>query len=99
MVQKRISLINFIELDYRWNAAYTTGQYKNTQGKWQELDAIRIAPLKGTVYSDWQFDDGIGVRVQALAIGGTDKARQDAIDSGSTRPPAEIKVYNDGCDC
>ncbi|MDV8157641.1 TonB-dependent receptor [Acinetobacter bereziniae] len=74
-------------------AAYTTGQYKNTQGKWQELDAIRIAPLKGTVYSDWQFDDGIGVRVQALAIGGTDKARQDAIDSGSTRPPAEIKGF------
>jgi hypothetical protein len=27
--------------------AYTTGQFKNTQGDWQELDAIRVAPLKG----------------------------------------------------
>ena len=75
-------------------AAYTTGQYKNSNGKWQELDAIRIAPLKGTLYSDWQFNDGIGLRIQALAIGGTDKARQDAIDNGSTRPPAEIKGFS-----
>ncbi len=74
-------------------AAYTSGQFKNSNGKWQELDAIRVAPLKGTVYSDWQFNDGLGLRVQALAIGGTDKARQDAIDNGSTRPPAEIKGF------
>ena len=74
-------------------AAYTSGQYKNSKGKWQELDAIRVAPLKGTVYSDWQFNDGLGIRVQALAIGGTDQARQDAIDNGSTRPPAEIKGF------
>ncbi len=79
-----------------WNVggtlAYTRGQFKNTSGKWQELDAIRVAPLKGTVYSDWQFNDGLGLRVQALAIGGTDKARKDAIEYGS-RPPAEIKGF------
>ncbi|WP_433846816.1 TonB-dependent receptor [Acinetobacter proteolyticus] len=79
-----------------WNVggtlAYTRGQFKNTSGKWQELDAIRVAPLKGTVYSDWQFNDGLGLRVQTLAIGGTDKARKEAIENGS-RPPAEIKGF------
>ncbi|KKW77211.1 ligand-gated channel protein [Acinetobacter sp. AG1] len=79
-----------------WNIggtlAYTRGQFKNTNGKWQELDAIRVAPLKGTVYSDWQFNDGLGLRVQTLAVGGTDKARKDAIEYGS-RPPAEIKGF------
>lgn len=79
-----------------WNVggtlAYTRGQFKNTKGKWQELDAIRVAPLKGTVYSDWQFNDGLGLRVQTLAVGGTDKARKDAIEYGS-RPPAEIKGF------
>lgn len=74
-------------------AAYTQGQYKNTNGQWQELDAIRVAPLKGTLYSDWQFTDDIGLRVQTLAIGGTDEARKDAIANGSTRPPAEIKGF------
>ncbi|MEK5794626.1 TonB-dependent receptor, partial [Acinetobacter nosocomialis] len=58
-----------------------------------ELDAIRVAPLKATVYSDWQFNDGLGLRVQALAIDGTDEARKDAIANGSTRPPAEIKGF------
>lgn len=72
--------------------AYTRGQFKNTSGKWQELDAIRVAPLKGTVYSDWQFNDGLGLRVQTLAVGGTDKARKDAIEYGS-RLPAEIKGF------
>ncbi|ENX56937.1 MULTISPECIES: TonB-dependent receptor [Acinetobacter] len=79
-----------------WNVggtlAYTRGQFKNTSGKWQELDAIRVAPLKGTLYSDWQFNDGLGLRVQTLAVGGTDKARKDAIEYGS-RPPAEIKGF------
>lgn len=72
--------------------AYTQGQFKNTSGKWQELDAIRIAPLKGTVYSEWQFNDGLGLRVQALAIAGTDKAHQDAIKYKS-KPTAEIKGF------
>lgn len=79
-----------------WNVggtlAYTRGQFKNSNGKWQELDAIRVAPLKATAYSDWQFNDGLGLRVQTLAIGGTDKARKEAIENGS-RPSAEIKGF------
>ena len=74
--------------------AYTSGQYKNqSTGKWLELDAIRIAPLKGTLYADWKYDENLGIRMQTLSIAGTDEARQDAINSGSTRPPAEIKGF------
>ncbi|AYA68951.1 TonB-dependent receptor [Acinetobacter sp. WCHA55] len=72
--------------------AYTRGQFKNTAGKWQELDAIRVAPLKGTAFSEWQFSNDMSLRVQALAIGGTDKAKKDAIKYGST-VPAEIKGF------
>ena len=66
--------------------AYTRGQFKNTAGKWQELDAIRVAPLKGTAFSEWQFYNDMSLRVQALAIGGTDKAKKDAEKYGSTVP-------------
>jgi iron complex outermembrane receptor protein len=72
--------------------AYTRGQFKNTAGKWQELDAIRVAPLKGTAFSEWQFNNDMSLRVQALAIGGTDKAKKDAVKYGST-VPAEIKGF------
>lgn len=72
--------------------AYTRGQFKNTQGKWQELDAIRVAPLKGTAFSEWQFDNDMSLRVQALAVAGTDKAKEDAIEYNST-VPAEIKGF------
>ena len=72
--------------------AYTRGQFKNTAGKWQELDAIRVAPLKGTAFSEWQFNNDMSLRVQALAIGGTDKAKKDAEKYGST-VPAEIKGF------
>lgn len=72
--------------------AYTRGQFKNTAEKWQELDAIRVAPLKGTAFSEWQFNNDMSLRVQALAIGGTDKAKKDAVKYGST-VPAEIKGF------
>ena len=72
--------------------AYTRGQFKNTAGKWQELDAIRVAPLKGTAFSEWQFNNDMSLRVQALAIGGTDKAKKDAVKYVST-VPAEIKGF------
>lgn len=72
--------------------AYTRGQFKNTQGDWQELDAIRIAPLKGTLFSEWQFENDLSLRVQALAIAGTDKAAEDARKYNSS-VPTEIKGF------
>ena len=83
-----------------WNMggtiAYTRGQFKNILGDWQELDATRVAPLKGTLFSEWQFADDINLRVQTLAIGGTDKAAKDYVNplnDPSNRKPAEIKGF------
>ena len=83
-----------------WNMggtiAYTRGQFKNILGDWQELDAVRDAPLKGTLFSEWQFADDINLRVQTLAIGGTDKAAKDYVNplnDRSSRKPAEIKGF------
>lgn len=87
-----------------WNvggtASYTRGQFKNINGKWQELDATRVAPLKGTVYSEWQFDQDSSLRVQALAVAGTDEAFKDGNSFNATvgrpkqvKPPAQIKGF------
>lgn len=81
--------------------AYTRGQFKNLDGKWQELDSTRISPLKGTLYTDWQFTDGFGLRVQALAVSGTDKAKQEMQDYKNVdikgrkdiKLPSEIKGF------
>lgn len=76
-------------------AAYTRGQFKNRFGDWQELDATRVAPLKGTLYSEWQFDDDWSLRVQSLSVGGTDKARRDfiAAEQTSNKAPAAIRGF------
>ena len=56
--------------------AYTRGQY-DKDGDWLELDAVRLTPLKGTAFAQYNFDEGSNVRLQALAIGGDDKAFKD----------------------
>lgn len=85
-----------------WNIggtlAYTRGEYKDAAGKWNELSAFRVAPLKATLFSDWEFSNGYGVRLQSLTIGGTDRAYNDALSattSSSIRatPAANIQGY------
>lgn len=56
---------------------YTRGQYQETDGKWKELNALQLSPVKGTVFGEWNNDEGYGARVQMLAIKGTDKAVKD----------------------
>ena len=56
--------------------AYTRGQYKK-DGDWLELDAVHITPLKGTAYAQYNFSDDSNIRLQALAIGGSDRAFED----------------------
>lgn len=78
--------------------AYTRGQYKDAAGKWRELNAFRVSPLKATVYSDWDFLDGYGVRLQALSVGGSDRAYDDAqaaavSPSIRANPSAKIQGY------
>ncbi len=58
------------------SVAYTRGQYKQ-DGDWLELDAVRLTPLKGTAFAQYNFDEGSNVRLQALAIGGDDRAFKD----------------------
>lgn len=58
------------------SVAYTRGQYKK-DGDWLELDAVRLTPLKGTAFAQYNFDEGSNVRLQALAIGGDDRAFKD----------------------
>ena len=56
---------------------YTRGQYKDTDGKWKELNAFQVSPIKGTVFAEWSSDEGYGARVQMLAIKGTNEAVKD----------------------
>lgn len=56
---------------------YIRGQYQETDGKWKELNALQVSPVKGTVFGEWNNDEGYGARVQMLAIKGTDKAVED----------------------
>ncbi|MFT7324041.1 MAG: iron complex outermembrane receptor protein [Psychrobacter glaciei] len=58
------------------SVAYTRGQY-DKDGDWLELDAVRLTPLKGTAFAQYNFDEGSNVRLQALAIGGDDEAFKD----------------------
>lgn len=61
--------------------AYTRGQYKDGNGDWKELDATRITPLKGTAFAQYNFAGGSNLRLQALAVGGTDKAHEENSDA------------------
>jgi iron complex outermembrane receptor protein len=58
------------------SVAYTRGQYKK-DGDWLELDAVRLTPLKGTAFAQYNFDEGSNIRLQAMAIGGDDRAFKD----------------------
>ncbi|MCY1162206.1 Ferric aerobactin receptor [compost metagenome] len=77
---------------------YTRGQYKNAANNWHELNAFTVAPMKGTLFAEWNNDEGYGVRAQMQAIKGTDKAYQDdqalkAAGLTDNNSAAEIKGY------
>ena len=75
-------------LSDRWTLgstlAYTSGQYKADNGDWKALDATRITPLKGTAFAQYNFLDGSHMRLQVLAVDGTDKAHKE--DPTSSMP-------------
>lgn len=82
-------------IDYRANdewtlgstLAYARGQYKDNNGDWKELDAVRVTPIKGTAYAQYNFATGSNLRLQMLAVGGTDKAYQEHKD----QPKANVQ--------
>jgi iron complex outermembrane receptor protein len=68
------------DLNDQWqvggSVAYTRGQY-DYNGDWLELDAVNVTPLKGTAFAQYNFDSGSNIRLQALAVGGDDRAYKD----------------------
>lgn len=58
--------------------SYTRGQFKDASGSWRELNAFQISPIKGTLFGEWNDDKGNSLRVQMLAVKGTDKAYEDS---------------------
>ena len=78
---------------------YTRGQYKDAADNWHELNAFTVSPMKGTLFAEWNNDEGYGVRAQMQAIKGTDKAYKDDIElaakgySDDYNSAAEIKGY------
>lgn len=77
---------------------YTRGQYKDAANKWHELNAFAVSPVKGTLFAEWNNDEGYGVRAQMQAIKGTDRAYKDdqaLKDAGfkDSNSAAEIKGY------
>jgi len=77
---------------------YTRGQYKDGANNWHELNAFAVSPMKGTLFAEWNNEDGYGVRAQMLAIKGTDKAYKDDLELkaagvSDSNSAAEIKGY------
>lgn len=76
---------------------YTRGQYKDA-ANWHELNAFAVSPVKGTLFAEWNNDEGYGVRAQMQAIQGTNKAYKDdqalnAAGLTDSNSAAEIKGY------
>ncbi|ENU82469.1 hypothetical protein F884_01917 [Acinetobacter sp. CIP 102143] len=75
--------------------AYTRGQFKDAGGSWRELNALQVSPVKGTLFGEWNDDKGNGLRVQMLAVKGTDKAYEDSLKAKydtNVRPNAATKI-------
>lgn len=56
---------------------YTRGQYKDAANQWHELNSFAVAPVKGTLFAEWDNHEGYGLRVQMQAIQGSHKAYND----------------------
>ena len=75
--------------------AYTRGQFKDAAGSWRELNALQVSPVKGTLFGEWNDDKGNGLRVQMLAVKGTNKAYEDSLVAKydtNVRPNAATKI-------
>lgn len=78
--------------------AHTRGQYKDASGAFKELGAFRISPTKATAFAEYQTPSEHKLRLQLLAIGGTDKAYNDSLTASTNQtvrktPEAKITGY------
>ncbi|BBF77772.1 TonB-dependent receptor [Acinetobacter ursingii] len=75
--------------------SYTRGQYKDSSNEWRELNALQISPVKGTVFGEWNDGNGNSLRVQTLAIKGSNKAYNDSLEAtynANVRPNTATKI-------
>jgi iron complex outermembrane receptor protein len=75
--------------------SYTRGQFKDAANSWRELNALQVSPVKGTLFGEWNDDQGNGLRVQMLAVKGLDKDYEDALLAkydANVRPNAATKI-------
>ncbi|WOE33114.1 TonB-dependent receptor [Acinetobacter sp. SAAs470] len=81
--------------------SYTRGQYKDAANEWHELNAFSVSPIKGTLFAEWNNNEGYGLRMQMQAIKGTNKAYNDDRELSeraniSTNTEFKNAVKNDG---
>jgi iron complex outermembrane receptor protein len=68
-------------------ASLAEGEFENPAGKFVALSSRDISPLKLTAYVQYETPNGWRNRLQALHVGGRDRAFEDGID------PVEIEGY------
>lgn len=66
------------QLELGASLASTRGQYRDAAGRWRELNAFRVSPLKAGVHGQWRFANDSLLRLQGQVVGGTDRAWRDA---------------------
>lgn len=94
-IEANASMPIFEQFNIGGTLSYTRGQFKDAAGSWRELNALQVSPMKGTVFGEWQDEKGNGLRVQMLAIKGSDKAYEDSLVAkydNNVRPNAATKI-------
>lgn len=84
------------QLEVGASVASTRGQYRDAAGRWRELNAFRVSPLKAGLHGQWRFANDSLLRLQGQVIGGTDRAWRDAQTaavSPSIRATPAAKVH------
>lgn len=75
--------------------SYTRGQFKDARSDWRELNALQVSPVKGTLFAEWNDHQDHRLRVQMLAVKGTDQAYKDSLVATydeNVRPNAATKI-------
>lgn len=65
--------------------AYTRGQYKDAANNWIELNSYRVAPMKTTIFGQWQSDEKTTLRLQATHIKGSNIAYEQSKEAVASK--------------
>lgn len=67
-----------VPLELGGSVASTRGQYRDANGRWRELNAFRVSPLKVGIHGQWRFVSDSLLRLQGQVVGGASRAWRDA---------------------